>query len=205
MENFFKIEIGTTLGEERVQVGKGRPGKKTKYKRNIYTLYTLTWSRNLKALKEESKVDGVFPLLSTDVTLEPKEVLKAYKFQPRLEKRFSQFKWIHNAAPLLFKKIQRVEANMFAFFIALMIQALIERDIRLKMKEENIPSLTLYPEEREASHPTTTKIMRIFDEISTYKLTYKDGDIEEFRDDLTETQQQILQLLEISEESYWGG
>jgi len=205
IERFFQIEVGTTRGEERVQVGKGRPGKKTKYKRKIYKLYTLTWSRALKTLKEESKVDGVFPLLSTDVTLEAKEVLKAYKFQPRLEKRFSQFKWIHNAAPLLFKKIQRVEANMFAFFIALMIQALIEREIRVKMKKEKLPSLTLYPEEREASHPTTTKIMRIFDEISTYKLIYGDGSVDEFKDELTETQQQVLELLQIPVEKFWGG
>jgi transposase len=46
-----------------------------------------------------------------------KEVLQAYKFQPRLEKRFAQFKSIHRASPLLFKKINRVEANMFLFFI----------------------------------------------------------------------------------------
>jgi transposase len=67
-----------------------------------------------------------------------KEILKAYKYQPNLEKRFSQFRKIHNAAPLLFKKIERVEANMFAFFNALMIQALIERTLRRKIKEAGI-------------------------------------------------------------------
>jgi len=142
-------------------------------------------------LKEELRVDGVFPLLCTDDTLAPEKVLKAYKFQPRLEKRFSQFKWIHNAAPLLFKKIERVEANMFAFFIALMIQALIEREIRTKMKMEKIPSITLYPEEREACHPTTNN--------------YVDGTVEEFTDDLTETQQQILKLMQIPIERFWSG
>jgi hypothetical protein len=32
---------------------------------------------------------------------------------PRIEKRLSQFKSVHNAAPLLFKKVHRVEANLF--------------------------------------------------------------------------------------------
>ena len=205
VEQFIHLEIGTTREEERIQIGKGRPGQNTRYRRKIYTIYTLSWSRNRKALKEESRVDGIFPLLCTDETLEPKEVKKAYKFQPRLEKRFCQFKWIHKAAPLLFKKIERVEANMFSFFIALMIQALIEREIREKMERDNIQSLTLYPEEREASHPTTTKIMRIFDDISTYKLISKNDIIEEYKDELTETQQQILELMEIPEERFWCG
>jgi transposase len=202
---FFHLEVGTTREGERKQIGKGRPGKNTKYRRKITTIYTLTWSRHRETIKEELRVDGVFPLLCTDDTLTPEKVLKAYKFQPRLEKRFSQFKWIHNAAPLLFKKIERVEANMFAFFIALMIQALIEREIRSKMKMEKIPSITLYPEEREACHPTTNKVMRIFEDVSTYKLNYVDGTVEEFTDDLTETQQQILKLMQIPIERFWSG
>ncbi|CAB1063938.1 hypothetical protein D1BOALGB6SA_8723 [Olavius sp. associated proteobacterium Delta 1] len=47
-------------------------------------------------------------LICTDKALTAKQVLKAYKYQPRLEKRFSQFKTVHNAAPLLFKKIERI-------------------------------------------------------------------------------------------------
>jgi len=57
-----------------------------------------------------------FLALCTDENISCKEALKAYKYQPRLEKRFNQFKSIHNAAPLLFKKIERVEAIMFLFF-----------------------------------------------------------------------------------------
>ena len=99
-----------------------------------------------------------------------KKVLKAYKYQPRLEKRFAQFKSIHNAAPLLFKKIERIEANMFGFFIALAVQALIEREVRNKMKEQKIEKIRVYPEQREASHPTTGKILDRFDNICTYKI-----------------------------------
>ena len=65
--------------------------------------------------------------------------LQAYKYQPRLEKRFQQFKHIHHGASLLFKKLERIEATMFAFFIALMIQALIERQVRQTMADRKIP------------------------------------------------------------------
>jgi transposase len=203
VKNLIRLDISTTKEEETVQTGPGRPGKNTKYKKIKTTFYTLGWSRSRKAIKTESRIDGVFPLLSTDVGLSPAEVLKAYKYQPRLEKRFCQFKWIHNAAPLLFKRIERVEANMFAFFISLVIQALIEREVRNKMKDKEIESLPIYPEEREAVHPTTTKILRFFEDVFTYKLVKKDRIIEEFRDELTETQKHILQLLDISEDRYW--
>jgi len=203
VERFLHLEIGTSREEYRIQVGKGRPGKNTKYRKRINTICTLIWTRNESALKEEAKTDGIFPLLCTDDNLSSKEVLKAYKYQPKLEKRFSQFKSIHNAAPLLFKKIERVEANMFAFFIALMIQALIEREVRQKMKDLKIATLKLYPEERDAIHPTTSKILNNFDGVSTYKITRGSKQIEEFKDDLTKTQKTILKLLDITEKKFW--
>ena len=92
---------------------------------------------------------------------------------------------------------------MFAFFISLIIQSLIEREVRNKMEDKDIESLPIYPEEREAVHPTTTKILRIFEEVFTYKLTVNNRIIEEFRDDLTDTQKQILDLLEIAEDRFW--
>jgi len=200
---FLHVKLGTTLEETRTQIGKGRPSKDTQYKQIIKTVFTLGWSRNTTSLRHEARTDGVFPLLCTDLDLTAKEVLQAYKYQPRLEKRFQQFKHIHHGAPLLFKKLERIEATMFAFFIALMIQALIERQVRNQMADQNIPALALYPEDRDASHPTTAKIMGIFDEVSTYKLISSTREIKEYRDDLTEVQRTILKLLNIPNDVYW--
>jgi transposase len=143
---FFHLEVDRLEERHRVQVDRGRPGKDTKYQTRIEVLCTLSWTRKVQVLKDEANTDGIFPLLSTDKQLSSKDVLQAYKYQPNLEKRFTQFKGIHNAAPLLFKRIERVEANMFAFFIALTIQALLEREVRRKMKEQNIKALKIYPE-----------------------------------------------------------
>ena len=154
-------------------------------------------------MKVEARVDGLFPLLSTDIKLSAKEVLQAYKYQPRLEKRFSQFKSFHNAAPLLFKKVTRIEANLFVFFIALIIQALIEREVRTKMKLHGISSLLIYPEQRESSRPTTNKIIHVFEPVSTYSIIENEQVVEEFKDELTDTQKTILEYLDIPENEYW--
>ena len=182
---------------------RGRPGQKWVYRYVHHVYYSLHWSENKQALAAEARTDGVFPLMSTDPALEPKTVLQAYKFQARLEKRFCQFKSIHLAAPLLFKKIRRVEANMFAFFIALLIQALLERELRQKLSERQKPPLKLYPEDRDAPHPTTSQLFKTFDRLSTYAITQEGCQSENYHDELNETHRAVLSLLDIPEQKFW--
>jgi transposase len=203
LEKFFHVLIGTLTERSKVQIGSGRPGKNTQYKTRVNRLFTLSWTQKKQVIKQEAQTDGVFPLLCTDKALTAKQVLKAYKYQPRLEKRFSQFKTVHNAAPLLFKKIERIEANMFGFFIALIVQALLEREVRIKMKENKIETIRVYPEQREADHPTTSKIIDRFENISTYKIIENSKIVETFKDSLNDDQELILSLLNIDENKYW--
>jgi transposase len=183
----------------------GRPrGQKAVYRYEHHVTYSLHWSMNTEALAAEARTDGIFPLLCTDPGVLPKAVLQAYKFQPRLEKRFSQFKSVHRAAPLLFKKIKRVEANMFVFFIALLIQALLERELRSKLTQRGSPALKLYPEDRDAPHPTTSQLFKTFDRLSTYAITQAGTLCETYHDELNETHRQVLSLLDITEQSFWS-
>jgi len=182
---------------------RGRPGQKVSYRYEHRVSYSLHWTRNTAALIAEARIDGVFPLLCTDPQILPKAVLQAYKFQARLEKRFCQFKSVHRAAPLLFKKIERVEANMFIFFIALLIQALLERELRKKLHDRGAPPLKLYPEDRDAPHPTTSQLFKTFDRLSTYTITQEGRLCEEYHDELNQTHRAVLSLLDITEEEFW--
>lgn len=205
VQRIIKIIIGQTTQKHILKQGKGRPRKDGTYQTIEKKIFTLSWAIDKEALNIEEKIDGVFPLLSTDLNLSAKEAIMAYKYQPRLEKRFTHLKSIHNIAPLLFKKLERIEANMFLFFVALMIQAIIEREIRYKMKEKTIQSLQVYPENRDAFHPTTSKVFNIFESIYTYEVTHKHDIVEQYRDELNDTQKLILRLLSVSEEAYWQG
>lgn len=183
---------------------RGRPSlQKVVYRYEHHFSYSLHWNRNTAALAAKARTDGVFPLLCTDPGIQPKAVLQAYKFQARLEKRFCQFKSIHRAAPLLFKKIRRVEANMFVFFIALLIQALLERQLRRRLDQQQAPPLKLYPEDRDAPHPTSSQLFKTFDPLCTYAITENGQRCEEFHDELTETHRAVLSLLGIEESRFW--
>ena len=200
---FFTVTIATTASVRRVQRSRGRPGPATKYSLRTKRLLTLHWNRNDAALHQELNIDGIFPLLCTDRSLSAKEALLAYKYQPRLEKRFSQFKSYLNAAPLLFKKIERVEATMFLYFLALILQAVIERKVRKMMKQDEIDAIPIYPENRPAPHPTTAKIFALFEGISTYTVKRGSRGSECYRDELTSTQIKVLSLLGLKEKDYW--
>ena len=201
---FFKINIKEIITQKKIQIGKGRPGPNTQYRIQKNIIYSLEWEIDTKALQREKKVDGIFPLLTTDLTLTAKEVLKIYKYQPRLEKRFTQFKSVHEAAPLLFKRIDRIESIMFLFFVSLIIQALIERTVRDNMAKQNIESIDVYPEMRRSSYPTTSKILEKFSDVSVYRLLEKNKIIDYYRDDLDKTHKQIIQLMGIPEVGYWS-
>jgi hypothetical protein len=92
---------------------------------------------------------------------------------------------------------------MFAFFIALVVQALIEREVRTRMGEEKIETIRAYPEKREATQPTTSKVLDRFEGISTYKIIENSNVVETFKDSLNEDQQLILKLLDVGEDRYW--
>jgi transposase len=202
VKEYFHVALTEITEEYKKQIGIGRPSRKTKYRTISKEIYSLSYTRNLRTLKEEKNVDGIFPLLSTDPDMTAKEALLAYKYQPRLEKRFTQFKSIHKAAPLLFKKIERVEGIMFLFFVALMLQALIEREVRHKMKDNKILALPIYPEQRIAYHPTTAKIFDRFSGISLYYL--KQGrNIKRYQEELSDLQKEIISILGMSEKEYW--
>ena len=53
VEELLQFQIGTSREEYRIQIGKGRPGKQTRYRTRIRPIYTLTWTRNLQAMKQE--------------------------------------------------------------------------------------------------------------------------------------------------------
>ncbi len=203
-ECFLVVQLGQIEEKSQHQLNKGRPGHQTQYQTITKLLYTLTWYREKNNLEAERRIDGIFPLLSTDHSLNSKEVLQSYKYQPVLEKRFSQLKSIHNAAPLFFKNIERVEANMFLFFVSLMVQSLLEREIRNKMKEQSISSLNIYPEDRESKFPTTNCIMNAFNGISRYEIIQDNKVTESYKDELSETQLNILSLMGMKQKDFWN-
>ena len=74
------------------QVSKGRPNKNTKYAKEVRKRFDISWSIDSVRLAEAESLDGIFPLITNIKEMTAEEVLRAYKRQPIIEKRFSQLK-----------------------------------------------------------------------------------------------------------------
>ena len=130
-------------------------------------------------------------------------VLAAYRYQPNLERRHHLLKGIQDAAPVWIKTIPRIEAIFMCHFIALLICALIERQIRMAMKAAEIAKIPLYPELRGCAAPSADRIFEIFAHVQRHELRDHAGNlIQAFEPELTGLQHQILQLLDVPATTY---
>jgi len=106
-------------------------------------------------------------------------------------------------APIFLKKNARIEALMFVYFLAQLLCALIERQLRITMKEKSLPHIQILPEDRPSATPTSEQLVRVFNSRAKYLLLTKEGHLAQvFTDPLTPIQQQILDLLSISPRVY---
>jgi transposase len=185
------------------QAQPGRPSKRTQYKKETRHQYHLKWELDTAALAAAEREDGVFPLLTNDRQLSVEEVLRAYKRQPLIEKRFSQFKTDFAVAPVYLKDIGRIQGLLAVYFFVLLVQTLLERELRRAMAKEGLESLPMYPEGRACTRPTTYRLLEIFEPVQRHVLTRPDDEeIQVMVTELTPLQRQIITLLGLSPRDY---
>jgi len=186
-----------TIEEERFrQARPGRPTRETQYVRVVRERFDLVSDIDNEEIAAEALEDGYFPLVSNDHALSPLEVYHAYKKQPRVEKRFSQLKSHYNIAPVFLELPHRIEAIFCLYFIAMTVQALIEREARRGMERHGLTSLPIYPESRACEAPSTRRLLRLFRNVQRHVLD-TNGTKTVFNTKLSEAQRTILRMLNI--------
>lgn len=193
-----------TIAEEETfrKLSPGRAGRDATYRRVMKKSATLSWGLNEEAIAKAKATDGIFPL-TTNTKQAPLDVLKHYKYQPRLEKRFAFLKSVTHLAPVFLKKNQRVEALMFVYFVAVLLAALVERTIRRSMADTGLKVIHTLPEERPTATPTWEQLTRLFEGHARYELLDGKRTAKVFNDKLSESQQQVLGLLGIASEVFY--
>lgn len=144
----------------------------------------------------------MYPLMTNDRQLTAAQVLQAHKGQPMIEKRFEQIKTVHEIAPVFLKDEGRIEALFTLYAIALLIQALVERELRQAMARHAIHELPIYPEQRQCAHPTTEQVLRLFSMAQRHHLQSQGHILQTFEPSLTPLQRQVLTLLSIPDHAY---
>jgi transposase len=206
-------ELGTakwvtiTIEEREVetfrQEGRGRPTERTRYVREAKTYFEVDSRVEYERLAEETKCDGYFPLITNELSASERDLLLAYKGQPALERRFEQLKTDFEVAPVYLKEVSRIAALLCVYFFVLLVEALLERELRRAMARAELASLPLYPEGRACRRPTARRVIDLFEEVQCHELTVADQPAVSFTTELTPLQRKVLRLLGMSK-AYGG-
>jgi transposase len=191
--------------EERYrQEKRGRPGKDTRYRKTVRARHRVSWTVDEAQVAHDAASDGCFPLIANDRNMTGAALLSAYKYQPNLEKRHAQLKGTQLVAPVFLRDPARIEGLLCCHFIAMLIQALIERDIRNAMAARGLRELSLYPEDRGCAAPTAARVLEIFTGVARHHLIRDGRHVQTFQPELTDLQHQVLDLLNIPHSTYTG-
>ncbi|HET6953107.1 MAG TPA: IS1634 family transposase, partial [Acidimicrobiales bacterium] len=199
---WLDITITETVEETFRQENRGRPGANTRFRRTTRTRYTISYQARDDVVAYDAASDGCFPLITNDRHLSDGQVLGAYRYQPNLERRHHLLKSVQNADPLWLRDPARIEAIFCCQFLALLLGALIEREIRTAMRHANTADIPLYPELRACPAPSAERILSVFADLTRHELHRHGRLVQTFEAELSPLQQQILDLLGIPTTAY---
>jgi len=198
VSEWITVQIEEHVIESYRQEQRGRPGQQTRYVREEKLRFELKHRIELERLDEAARCDGIFPLVSNDRALSERELLLAYKQQPAIERRFEQLKTDFVVAPVYLKEVSRIQALLSVYFFALLVEALLERELRSAMAREGMEALPLYPERRACRRPTARKVIDLFEDVQRHELSARRRPAVVFTTKLSRLQRKILRLLKLA-------
>jgi len=195
------VQIHEDAIETFTQATSGRPGANTQYNKNVRIQYRLILDLHHERYGHELATDGTFPLITNAKDLSAEKVLRAYKRQPLIEKRFSQFKNDFEVAPVYLKEVSRIQALLGVYFFVLLVQTLLERELRQAMLDEQIDDLPLYPEGRACHSPTARRVLDFFEPIQRHQID-RDQTTDVLVTTLSPLHRQLIKLLGLKPTQY---
>jgi transposase len=158
--------------------------------------FHLQWQTNAKALEEWKRLEGVY-VLKTNLSTRNAPLAKAlakYKEQSQVERRIHHLKGPLGVAPLFLKNPERIAGLLCILVWALMVLALVERQVRRRLKGK--PLFGLYPENRPSPTPTGPAVLDCFRTLCVVIVKHR-GTTSRRLAEPTDTQRTLLRLLGI--------
>jgi transposase len=177
------------------QEKRGRPGADTRYRKKVKKVFSIEAVTKADTIAYDAATDGCFPMVSNADASTPAQVLEIYRYQPNLERRNHMLKGPQAVAPVFIESPHRIEAILLCHFLAMLTEALIEREIRNSMKARGLKGIPLYPELRRCPSPSAPRILEIFGDTQRHHLIGKGEVVQVFDPELTPLHQQVLDLL----------
>lgn len=127
----------------------------------------LDWELDEEALAREEKLDGYYVLYTSlkGEGVSSLELLRRWKQQGQLERRFSDWKGPLLVHPVFLKTPRRIAALILLLHLALMVYCLIEREARRRLAERGESKFPRLLAGHVAAVPTGENILRAFENV----------------------------------------
>ncbi|MGH2867717.1 MAG: IS1634 family transposase [Solirubrobacteraceae bacterium] len=198
---WVRAEVTDTVVYEHRQDRRGRPGPNTRYRRIEHHSFRVNFETDADAVAHDAASDGCFPFVTNEAA-PAAELLRIYKTQPHLERRHATFKGVIEAAPLTLKSDARIDALAFCLYVALLVHALVERQLRRAMAAGHIKALPLYYEDRACTAPTAARVFELLEPLSSTSILHAGELLTVAAPTLEPLQRQILSLLKVPQRAY---
>jgi len=197
--NRYSLKTEQTI-IRRLETAKGKydEGKLFDYQltKNKDGQFQLQWKVNAKGLEEWQRLEGVY-VLKTNLSKRSCPLVKAlakYKEQSQVERRLHHLKGPLAVAPMFLKNPERIAGLLCILVWALMVMALMERQVRRNLKGK--PLYGLYPENRPSPAPTGPALLECFWTLCIVIMRHH-GEVTRRLADASGTQRKLLDLLGI--------
>ena len=195
-----RVTTETLLHHKQQQ--RGRPGPNTAYVRVERQRYCVTAVIADDVVRDDARFDGCWPLVTNDTQMSEADLLDAYKRQPGVENRHHVLKGVVDFAPVYLKSNERIDAFAFLGYVAVLVHALIERELRRAMRDADLAELPLYPEDRACKGPTAARVIEIFEPLCAHVLVENGRVLKCYDPSLSNLHRQVLDLLKVPATAY---
>src|SRR5260370_38046619 len=112
-----------------------------------------------------------------------------------MEAGFGQVKAGFVVAPVYLKETSRIQALLCVYFFALLVESLLERELRRAMEGARVESLPLYPEGRACRRPTARRGIDVVQGMHRHEVTGGKYPVGGLSTEVTRLEQRGLRLL----------
>jgi len=184
---------------------RGRPSNNGVEPLPTYRYFLEVQSTPNDALIEKAVLEGCcFVICSNDINLSGEGMLREYKTQDSVEKKFQQLKSPQFVNAIYLESPERIEAFSYLMLICMLILSVAEHVVRRGLSKDN--EQVIGPGKIKMKRPTQRAIYEMFFDVHVRVICYPDKPWERsFASPLNESLKKILKYLQIPENTFIKG
>lgn len=182
----------------------GRPAKNAKKIEISQDHFSIEVSYDESAYTTALYRIGYYPLVTNKPAnvFSIEDAMLAHKNQYKVEHLYKRSKSGYNLEPIFLQTPDRIEAYLFLFKISLQILILMERTVRANIAERDRGLDNFMPNKKDVRNPSIEYMLAMFEFVVCGTMTLFDGSQQHFVSKLTDTQKDILSVLDVPKECY---